>query len=598
MTEQKVKKRGWVKNAAIIFLAVMLALTFFSNTIMNHSLPQVATVNVTSGTITAKVRGTGTVEAYETYEVTLSQTRTVESVPVRVGDMVTAGDILFMLSGGESEELEQAISALEELQFQYDKSLISMSDLDYAREDRDIQLAKADLAEAEAERDKNAVSDAVLNQAKDEVSFLAITIESMQQEIADIQQSISNLGSTGGSSAQLATLSRQISETSAEISAAQSALSSANIAYGDDVEQIRAAAQILMREDVELAVLASNYQNSKTHQQWLAYLTAYETDPGFDETDPEWTGFPYPPGITLADFNTYLTQKITTEQETSAWQSKLPVYMDAQATIYSTSGTAEQKSYAAGYSSVKAAEKQIAELNLTLADLRNQYNILLSEDDSAEYTRLNNLLKTKQDTLKFTQTLLKDAQTVLDELTAKKAVWETADAQVKTLQRSLEDMLFALAETKKTDETTQALANLDLQKMRKEIEKQQELVAELQGDTADSAVTAPVSGRITSLSVKAGEKTGTDALATIELTDRGYLLSFSVTLDQAKKVSVGEIAEVSNYYWGAEIRAKLISIKNDPDNPRERKLLSFEITGDVESGSQLSLTLGNKGVQL
>ena len=29
MAEQKVKKRGWVKDAAIIFLAVMLALTFF-----------------------------------------------------------------------------------------------------------------------------------------------------------------------------------------------------------------------------------------------------------------------------------------------------------------------------------------------------------------------------------------------------------------------------------------------------------------------------------------------------------------------------------------------------------------------------------------
>ena len=39
------KKRGrrdWVKNAIIIFLAVLLVLTFFSNTIMNYSLPEVA----------------------------------------------------------------------------------------------------------------------------------------------------------------------------------------------------------------------------------------------------------------------------------------------------------------------------------------------------------------------------------------------------------------------------------------------------------------------------------------------------------------------------------------------------------------------------
>ena len=40
MDEIKVKKRDWVKNAAIIFLAVMLALTFFSNTIMNQGVIQ------------------------------------------------------------------------------------------------------------------------------------------------------------------------------------------------------------------------------------------------------------------------------------------------------------------------------------------------------------------------------------------------------------------------------------------------------------------------------------------------------------------------------------------------------------------------------
>ena len=57
--EVKVKNRGWVKNAAIIFLAIMLVLTFFSNTFMNHSLAEVATQSVTSGSITAKVRGTG-----------------------------------------------------------------------------------------------------------------------------------------------------------------------------------------------------------------------------------------------------------------------------------------------------------------------------------------------------------------------------------------------------------------------------------------------------------------------------------------------------------------------------------------------------------
>ena len=41
--EQKVKKRTWVKDAAIVFLAIMLVLTFFSNTILNRTLPEAAT---------------------------------------------------------------------------------------------------------------------------------------------------------------------------------------------------------------------------------------------------------------------------------------------------------------------------------------------------------------------------------------------------------------------------------------------------------------------------------------------------------------------------------------------------------------------------
>ena len=70
--EHKEINRGWVKNAAIIFLAVLLVLTFFSNTIMNRTLPEVATQSVTSGSITARVRGTGTVVANGSYTVAVT----------------------------------------------------------------------------------------------------------------------------------------------------------------------------------------------------------------------------------------------------------------------------------------------------------------------------------------------------------------------------------------------------------------------------------------------------------------------------------------------------------------------------------------------
>ena len=83
--ENSVRKREWVKTAAIIFLAVLLVLTFFSKTIMNASLPEVAAQQAASGAINARIRGQGTVEASEVYNVTIKQTRKVASVLVKTG---------------------------------------------------------------------------------------------------------------------------------------------------------------------------------------------------------------------------------------------------------------------------------------------------------------------------------------------------------------------------------------------------------------------------------------------------------------------------------------------------------------------------------
>ena len=110
MEHQKTKRREWVKTAAIIFLAILLVLTFFSNTIMNHSLPEVAAQYAYSGAINAKIRGTGTISANETYDVTLSQTRKIRSVLVRVGQEVAAGDVLFTLESMESDELNAILA--------------------------------------------------------------------------------------------------------------------------------------------------------------------------------------------------------------------------------------------------------------------------------------------------------------------------------------------------------------------------------------------------------------------------------------------------------------------------------------------------------
>ena len=125
MNEKKTKRREWVKTAAIVFLTVLLLLTFFSQTIMNYSLPEVAAQYVQSGTITAKIRGTGMIESGDPYNVMVKETRKVSSVAVRVGDEVQKGDVLLYLAEEDSAELEAAKQALEAAREAYDVALLS-----------------------------------------------------------------------------------------------------------------------------------------------------------------------------------------------------------------------------------------------------------------------------------------------------------------------------------------------------------------------------------------------------------------------------------------------------------------------------------------
>ena len=99
MNENKRTRKEWIKNAAIVFLAVMLVLTFFSNTIMNYSLPEVSAKYANSGNITTKIRGTGTVESPDPYEVKYKgAVKVVEAIEVTVGDFVEKDNIANLMA--------------------------------------------------------------------------------------------------------------------------------------------------------------------------------------------------------------------------------------------------------------------------------------------------------------------------------------------------------------------------------------------------------------------------------------------------------------------------------------------------------------------
>ena len=110
-------------------------------------------------------------------------------------------------------------------------------------------------------------------------------------------------------------------------------------------------------------------------------------------------------------------------------------------------------------------------------------------------------------------------------------------------------------------------------------------------------ITANAAGVISSINAVAGNTTVPDeTLMTIDQTDRGFTLSFSVTTDQSRKVQVGDKAEVttSNWWFDGVIDATLTAISTNPSDPKNSKILNFTITGEVATGDQLTLSIGER----
>lgn len=196
-------KRDWVKNAIIIFLAVLLVLTFFSNTIMNYSLPEVAAQYPQSTTLTTKIRGTGTVESAQSYNVTVQETRTVAAVNVKKGDTIAAGDTLLTLDATESQELQDARTNLANVKLEYDKLQLPKNEEGAAAQAASLAQAQAAVSKAETDLANAQKYESDLKWYQDQVASAKTASEeaSLSKSIADsnataLENQLSNIAST------------------------------------------------------------------------------------------------------------------------------------------------------------------------------------------------------------------------------------------------------------------------------------------------------------------------------------------------------------------------------------------------------------------
>ncbi|MEG1107818.1 MAG: HlyD family efflux transporter periplasmic adaptor subunit [Oscillospiraceae bacterium] len=548
MTEQKVKKRGWVKNAAIIFLAVMLVLTFFSNTIMNRSLPEVAVQYVQSGTITAKIRGSGTVTANESYEVKTAQARKVLSVPVKVGDEVKVGDTLVLFADAESTQIKEAQDALDAAVLAYKKKLIDATGgADYAKENRDIQIAQKNLDKAKADRLANAVTAQDLATAEQNVNTATTESEIQKAKVDALAEQLSGM-TPPNDTTDYPTIRRK----QAELAAAKAELPGVELTYKDGYDNLVNHANAWMK--------SINLTPAQQNAQRATYIKALSgrMDAQIPATNqPENVNLPYQSNgktvtVPLAD------AKAMVEAYTSisTLQDKITT-LTAEINALSGSGITGDWNY----NTVKTQLKEAREKQATIDGVLKRYQANL--------------------------------QTVKDKFTK----WEAADKAVDDNQSALETAMFTLSEKRKADGKAQATESLDLADMKSKMDKQSKLLSELKAGGTGAVVKSEVNGIVKTINVTAGNTTdAATPLAVVEVPDRGFGLTFSVTTEQSKKLKMGDEAEITSNYWGGDkTTATLVGIKSDPEKPGTNKLLVFKLEGDVESGAQMSISIGERG---
>lgn len=492
MNENGTKKREWVKNAAIVFLTILLILTFFSNTIQNYSLPEVATQYVESGSITAKIRGMGVVESGDPYTVKIDQSevREVTSVEVRVGDKVEKGQVICYLVEGDSKPLEDARKILKEKQDALDRA-------------------------------KNTFEQALLTSHYD----------------VSVIQGV-------GNTADVSTYLKQIYAAENAVTAAEQDVKNAQAKVDEWDLKIR---------NLEDQKKISQHSSADVTNETKA---VNEAQAALDEIDSELT--------TAENWLTTLEAQIDLEKDklatvsgnASALDSLNAQRLDAKQKVYNLQS--QQRNANQNLSDARAAlEAKEATVNVeaTMNNLSQQ--IAAAE---AEKNKANDVVKQKEEIL-------------------------------TTNKNNRDELITNISATYNLGGLRDAITDAQ-----EEVDLAQSEVDKLAVKNMSNEVTAPISGTITALNVKSGNEVSSDGVvATMQPEGKGYTMSFTVSNQQATRLSVGDPAELVNAWRYDDIQVTLASIKPDPNNPGQSKQLTFDVTGEsVIAGQSLNVSVGQK----
>lgn len=592
------KRRDWVKNAAIIFLAVMLVLTFFSNTIMNYSLPEVATQYVQRGTITAKVRGTGTVEATDPYNVMVKESRVISSVAVKQGDTVEKDQVIYYLEDAESDELKKAEDELEDLELAYMKGLfggtISPEIINKVASGRTDTFAtyqakvtdmvnRLEAAKARVDECQKNVDALTLQSTKDTNNA---TVNTKPDEL-NRDQATTDLASAQER------FERDKAETIAELNAQISELTS----QISDLEKLIAGAE----------TNAGSLSGTGAGKPPAGTTSIYDqkkaaVDKLYDKVTE----------IQTAAVNGNITgaNAVTVEKKSSITETLDGLKKSFSSLQTAISSAGKDADYQTLYADYNAILVQISSIDANSSNLNNYSdNKTVLANKKAKLASLQKELAEVQAITASSDGGVQDAQNRLNqanknisEITAANSqasvAWQNRLADANAALKAAQSV-YDLLKQEQTELAADINAELDLSKASKDIQEKKDEIAKLKEKSEGSAIVAPVAGTISNLAYVAGETTKPEeAAAVIQVDGKGYTVSFSVTNEQSKKVQVGDVGELQNAWYYDDAMVTLAAIKPDPESNGQKKLLVFNVTGSsIQAGQSLNISVGQRSAE-
>ena len=570
MNEKDTKKRReWVKNAAIIFLTVMLILTFFSNTIMNYSLPEVATQYVQKGTITAKVRGTGNVEATDPYNVIVKETRVISAVAVKQGDTVEKDQIIYYLEDAESDELKKAEDELEELQLAYMKGLFGNN-------------VSSDVVSKVASGNTDGFT-----ALQTKVTDMQNRLEAAKERVKECQDALDALNlqsNINTNNASVSTIPDELrkDEATTELTNAEEEF---NNRKAKKIAEIKAEITEVKKQIEDLETLILSGEGS------IGDNTASETTANLQ--------------IAKADALTKLNNKLSdlNNKSGNSFASAGDAYAWSKTVDWETLGNDVQLSlqdFLAAYADYQNYNDSLDEV---VGITNNQDNLEIKEKEleklEAKLAEVDAITLSSSENVQDAKKRLEDATRNITEINSANKQTSVAyqnrianaEAALKTAQA-----VYDLLKEEQTVMLSDINAELDLAKASKDISEKEEEIAKLKEKSMGAAIKAPVAGTIVSVTYVAGETTKPEeAAAVIQVDGKGFTLTIPVTNEQAKKVQVGDVAELQNSWYYEDAQVILSAIKADPDNPGQKKLLVFNVTGaSIQNGQSLSISVGQR----